>query len=65
MRVYFPSIHRQRHVFRIAFPAVDEEGAATIEPGSDHVILRFAGSGGIVNLQWDLDGLATAATTDG
>jgi len=56
MRAYFPSIHRQRHVFRIAFPVVDEGGARTIEPGSDRVTLRFAGASGTVNLQWDLDG---------
>lgn len=54
MRAYFPSIHRQRHTFRIAFPAMDSEGAPTIAEGSDHVILRFAGASGTVNLQWDL-----------
>jgi hypothetical protein len=57
MRAYFPAIHRQRHVFRIAFPVVDEEGAATIEPGSRRVTLRFAGASGTVNLEWDLDGM--------
>lgn len=56
MRAYFPSIHRQRHIFRIAFPVVDEGGARTIEPGSDHVVLRFAGASGTVDLRWDLDG---------
>jgi hypothetical protein len=54
MRAYFPSIQRQRHTFRIAFPVVDESGARTIEPGSDHVILRFAGASGTVDLRWDL-----------
>jgi hypothetical protein len=63
MRVYFPSIHRQRHVFRIAFPVVDDNGAATIEPGSERVVLRFAGSGGTVNLAWDLDGLGPTTET--
>ncbi|MBN8611064.1 MAG: hypothetical protein J0L92_10795 [Deltaproteobacteria bacterium] len=57
MRAYFPAIHRQRHVFRIAFPVVDDEGAATIEPGSHRVTLRFAGASGTVNLEWDLDGM--------
>lgn len=65
MRVYFPSIHRQRHVFRIAFPVVGRDGTATIEPGSDRVILRFAGAGGTVNLQWDLEGHAAGVTPAG
>lgn len=60
MRAYFPSIHRQRHVFRIAFPVVDDEGAATIEPTSHRVTLRFAGASGTVNLEWDLDGMGPA-----
>lgn len=57
MRAYFPAIHRQRHVFRIAFPVVDDEGAPTISPGSHKVTLRFAGASGTVNLEWNLDGM--------
>lgn len=64
MRVYFPSIHRQRHIFRIAFPVVDDEGVPTIAPSSDHVLLRFAGAGGTVNLRWDLDGEAPDTTAE-
>lgn len=55
LRAYFPSISRQRHAFRIAFPVTDESGARTIEEGSDHVILRFAGASGTVDLRWDID----------
>ncbi|GAB4208418.1 MAG: hypothetical protein OHK0013_26910 [Sandaracinaceae bacterium] len=64
MRAYFPSIHRQRHVFRIAFPVVDESGARTIEPGSDHVILRFAGASGTVDLRWALEASGRGGTTE-
>jgi hypothetical protein len=64
MRAYFPSIHRQRHVFRIAFPVVDESGARTIEPGSDHVILRFAGAAGTVDLRWDLEATRADVTDE-
>ena len=54
MRAYFPSIHRQRHTFRIAFPVVGEDGEPTIREEADHVELRFAGASGTVNLRWDL-----------
>ncbi|MBX7196964.1 MAG: hypothetical protein K1X94_33245 [Sandaracinaceae bacterium] len=62
MRAYFPSIHRQRHVFRIAFPVVDEDGAPTIAPDSQRVVLRFAGAAGTVNLAWGLDGVGPDLT---
>lgn len=65
MRAYFPSIHRQRHTFRIAFPVVDESGAPSIEPGSDHVILRFAGASGTVDLRWDLETAEPVANVTG
>lgn len=68
LRVYFPAIHRQRHVFRVAFPVATEDGAPTIDPSSDHVILRFASASGTVNLRWDLEAGAAAggaATGDG
>lgn len=54
-RAYFPSIHRQRMTFRIAFPTVATDGTPTISPDADHVLLRFAGSGGIVDLEWELE----------
>lgn len=54
-RRYFPSIHRQRHIFRIAFPVLDEGGAATIPASADHVVLRFAAAAGRVDLRWDLE----------
>jgi len=54
-RRYFPSIHRQRHIFRIAFPTVGDDGAPTIPREADHVLLRFASAAGTVNLRWDLE----------
>lgn len=53
-RRYFPSIHRQRHTFRMAFPAVAEDGLPSIPRDASHVILRFASAAGVVNLRWDL-----------
>ena len=54
-RRYFPSIHRQRHIFRIAFPTVGDDGAPTIPHEADHVVLRFASAAGTVDLRWDLE----------
>lgn len=54
-RAYFPSIHRQRHTFRMAFPVLHEDGTPTIPNGATYVILRFAGSAGTVDLRWDLE----------
>lgn len=53
-RRYFPSIHRQRHTFRIAFPALGEDGAPTIPENASFVVLRFAAAAGTINLRWDL-----------
>ncbi len=53
-RRYFPSIHRQRHTFRMAFPAVAEDGLPSIPRDASHVILRFAAAAGTVDLRWDL-----------
>ena len=54
-RVYFPSVSPYRHAFRLAFPAVDDDGRATIPPGADHIILRFTGARGRVDLRWDFE----------
>jgi len=54
-RAYFPSIHRQRMTFRIAFPTTSSDGTPTIPPDAEHVVLRFAGSAGIVDLKWELE----------
>jgi len=54
-RVYFPTISRHRHTFRIAFPSVHPDGTPTIPADSDHVLLRFASARGTVNLRWELE----------
>jgi hypothetical protein len=54
-RIYFPSINRQRHTFRIAFPAIANDGAPTIPANATQMTLRFAGALGTVDLHWDLD----------
>ena len=54
-RIYFPSINRQRHTFRIAFPAVADDGTPTIPADAAFVVLRFAGALGTVDLRWELD----------
>lgn len=54
-RVYFPSINRQRMTFRIAFPTQSADGTPTIAPDADHVMLRFAGSAGTVDLEWEIE----------
>jgi hypothetical protein len=53
-RRYFPSIHRQRHSYRIAFAAIGPDGAPTIPPEARWVDLRFAAAAGTINLRWDL-----------
>lgn len=60
-RIYFPSITRQRHIYRIAFPAAHEDGTPTIPPDADHVLLRFASAKGTVDLRWDLERATEAA----
>ena len=52
-RVYFPSISSYRHAFRLSFPAVDAEGRRSIPDGADHIVLRFTGARGRVDLRWD------------
>lgn len=54
-RVYFPSVSKQRWVFRISVPAVQADGTPTIAPSAPFVILRFTGALGAVDLQWDFD----------
>jgi hypothetical protein len=54
-RAYFPSISRQRHTFRIAFPARLPDGTLTIGPDARWVTLRFTGSAGTVDLTWELE----------
>ena len=55
LRTYFPSISRQRHTYRIAFPVQHADGAPTLGPDAEHAILRFAGALGTVDLRWDLE----------
>jgi len=52
-RTYFPSISPFRHAFRVVFPARRSDGSPTIAPDADHVILRFTGPLGTVDLRWD------------
>jgi hypothetical protein len=59
-RVYFPSISSQRHTFRVAFPTQHRDGTPVIAPDATHVILRFTGAEGAVDLRWDLDPHAPA-----
>ena len=54
-RTYFQSINRQRMTFRIAFPVQNVDGTPSVAPDADHVLLRFAGAQGTVNLRWDLE----------
>jgi hypothetical protein len=54
-RTYFPSINRQRHTYRIAFPTVHADGSPSIPADAEHVVLRFAGSAGTVDLKWELE----------
>lgn len=62
-RIYFPSINRQRHTFRIAFPTVGEDGAPTIPDDAQEIMLRFAGALGTVDLHWSLDHTDRGAPT--
>lgn len=55
LRTYFPSVNRQRHTFRISFPAQSSDGVPTIPSDATHIILRFASSLGIVDLRWDFE----------
>ena len=51
--IYFPSNSPQRQAFRIVFPATRPDGTPSIPPGAAHVILRFTGARGRVDLRWD------------
>ncbi|MCC6877435.1 MAG: hypothetical protein IT378_24225 [Sandaracinaceae bacterium] len=52
-RVYFPSVSPQRQIFRIAFPTQHRDGTPVIAPDARHVLLRFTGPEGRVDLRWD------------
>lgn len=54
-RTYFPSINPFRQAFRIVFPTQRPDGTPTIAPGATHVILRFTGAHGTVDLRWELE----------
>ena len=54
-RTYFPSVNRQRHTYRIAFPVHLPDGTPAISDGADSVTLRFAGANGLVDLVWPLE----------
>jgi hypothetical protein len=54
-RVYFPSVSPLRMTFRIAFPAVRDDGIETIPPDARRVRLRFTGASGRVDLTWEVD----------
>ena len=60
-RVYFPSISVHRQTFRIAFPTQHPDGTPVISPDDSHVVLRFTGAEGRVDLRWDIDASAPAA----
>ena len=53
-QVYFPSVSSYREVFRLVFPATRDDGTPAIPPDADHVILRFTGARGRVDLRWNL-----------
>lgn len=54
-RVYFPSVSKQRHTFRVAFPTQRRDGSPVIGRDASHVVLRFTGAEGQVDLRWDFD----------
>jgi hypothetical protein len=64
-RVYFPSISRQRQIFRIAFPTQHPDGTPVIGPDAAEVTLRFTGAEGTVDLRWELDPHAPAEPSVG
>jgi hypothetical protein len=61
-RVYFPSVSPHRHTYRIAFPTLHPDGTQVIAPDATHILLRFTGAEGAVDLRWDLDPNAPAGT---
>ncbi len=52
-RVYFPSISPHRQMFRIVFPATRPDGTPTVSPSARHIILRFTGARGRLDLRWN------------
>jgi hypothetical protein len=54
-RVYFPSVSPLRMAFRVAFPAVRDDGIETIPKDAKQVRLRFTGAGGRVDLTWQVE----------
>jgi len=52
---YFPSISVHRQAFRIVFPVRRDDGTLTIAPDATHLILRFTGALGTVDLRWDFE----------
>lgn len=56
-RAYFPSISSFRQTFRITFPAAHADGTPVIPTNAHHVILRFTGAEGTIDLRWDFDGV--------
>lgn len=59
-RVYFRSVSEQRQTFRVAFPTQHRDGTPVIALDAGHVVLRFTGAEGTVDLRWDLDPSAPA-----
>lgn len=54
-RAYFPSVSRQRHTFRIAFPTQHRDGTPVVRSDDTDLVLRFTGAEGRVDLHWGLD----------
>jgi hypothetical protein len=59
--IYFPSTTAHRQAFRLVFPGARADGTPAIPAGSDHVILRFTGARGRVDLRWDFGHVDTSA----
>lgn len=53
-RAYFPSISKQRHTIRIAFPTRHADGTPAIADDAEFVLLRFASAIGTVDLKWEI-----------
>jgi len=51
-RTYFPSWNPHRQAFRIVFPARRDDGSPSIPEDAEHVVLRFTGAQGRVDLRW-------------
>ena len=53
-QVYFPAVSARREVFRLTFPATNEEGAELLPATAKSAVLRFTGPRGKVDLRWNL-----------